>query len=140
MEYIVSEKNYDGQSILVITDKDIINKKTFNQCYKTICSHFNLKTPTADPVSYIPKYISKLGLNNNIERLTMNILREFIKKNPNFAKNPKGLCAGAIYLAVKLNNIKITQKEITDVIGITEVTLRSRYKEIIDKIEFFNVR
>jgi transcription initiation factor TFIIIB Brf1 subunit/transcription initiation factor TFIIB len=49
-------------------------------------------------------------------------------------KNPKGLYAGAIYLALKLKNIKISQKEIVKVVGITEVAFRARYKNIMNSI------
>ena len=63
----------------------------------------------------------------------------YLEKAPNSGKNPKGLCAGAIYLASKLKNARVTQKEIGEAISITEVTLRSRYKEIIEKIDMFNV-
>jgi len=49
-------------------------------------------------------------------------------------KDPKGLCAGALYLVCKIRNKKISQKEIANLVGVTEVTLRSRYKELTKKL------
>jgi len=51
-------------------------------------------------------------------------------------KDPKGLCAGVIYLVCKMKNKKVSQKKIANVIGVTEVTLRSRYKELSKKLNF----
>jgi transcription initiation factor TFIIB len=45
-------------------------------------------------------------------------------------KDPKGLAASALYLAAKKTHERKTQAEIANKAGITEVTLRSRNKEI----------
>ena len=42
--------------------------------------------------------------------------------------------SGALYLASKIKDKNITQKKIADTVGITEVTLRSRYKELVKKL------
>jgi transcription initiation factor TFIIB len=41
-----------------------------------------------------------------------------------------GMAAAAIYIACLQQNEKITQKEIAEVAGVTEVTVRNRYKEL----------
>ena len=69
-----------------------------------------------------------------IERLTVSILTKYISNFSISGKDPKGLCAGAIYLACKIKDKNYTQKEISDSIGVTEVTLRSRYKELKQKL------
>lgn len=45
-------------------------------------------------------------------------------------KDPKGLAAAALYMACKNSNEKRTQAQIADVARITEVTLRTRVKQI----------
>ena len=40
-----------------------------------------------------------------------------------------------MYVAALLNNEKKTQREVADVAGITEVTIRNRYKELLDKLD-----
>jgi len=122
-----------------ILDESPISCKAIKKCFKTVFNHFNLKLPQTDIISFIPRYTSALGLNSDTEKLAIRILQNYLKKSPNSGKNPKGICAGAIYLASKLKNARITQKEIGEVISITEVTLRSRYKEIIENIDQFNL-
>jgi len=45
-----------------------------------------------------------------------------------------GIAAAALYVAALLNDEKKTQREVADVAGITEVTIRNRYKELLDKL------
>ena len=66
----------------------------------------------------------------------MHVLQNFISKISISGKDPKGLCAGAIYLVSKLRNVKVSQKEISQIVGVTEVTLRSRYKELLKNVSF----
>jgi transcription initiation factor TFIIB len=61
--------------------------------------------------------------------VVMKIIKVYISKISTSGKDPKGIVAGALYLACKLNNKELTQKHIADVVGVTEVTLRSRFKE-----------
>ncbi len=58
-----------------------------------------------------------------------------INNNLFCGKDPKGFYAGALYLACKIKNFGIIQKEISKVVGVTEVTLRLRYKELLQNIK-----
>ena len=93
-----------------------------------------MKVPSRDPLSLIPRYIAELGLNAEIEILTTKLLKEFKSRFSTIGKDPKGICAGAIYLACKIKDKGFTQKEIASKIGVTEVTLRSRYKELVKSL------
>ncbi len=45
-------------------------------------------------------------------------------------KDPKGFAASAIYMAARSTKHRKTQTEISDIARITEVTLRTRVKDI----------
>ena len=79
--------------------------------------------------------MSDLRLDSEIEALTKKILNVYMSKFSIGGKDPKGLCAGAIYLACRIKELEITQQQIVDAIGVTEVTLRSRYKELKNKLK-----
>ena len=49
-------------------------------------------------------------------------------------RGPAGIAAAGLYVAALLNNEKKTQREVADVAGITEVTIRNRYKELLEKL------
>ena len=71
-----------------------------------------------------------LGLKDSTQVLAMKILRQAMKKDVISGKGPCGCAAAAIYIASVLNDERKTQREIADVVGVTEVTIRNRYKEI----------
>ena len=93
-----------------------------------------LKAPSTDPVSLVPRFVAELALNTEDEKTTIKILKAFTENFSISGKDPKGLCAGALYLVCKGRKKRISQKEIANLVGVTEVTLRSRYKEIIKKL------
>jgi len=131
------------QERIPITFQEILEESSMEstivkKCYKILMQEFDLKTQIMDPISLIPRYRVELGLDMEIENNTVGLLEKFIKKNSICGKDPKEIRAGALYLVAKLKNQKLSQKEIAGIIGITEVTLRSRYKEILNSMNFFS--
>ena len=49
-------------------------------------------------------------------------------------KGPTGVAAAAIYIASILMNERRTQRSVAEVAGVTEVTIRNRYKELTEKL------
>ena len=49
-------------------------------------------------------------------------------------RGPTGVAAAAIYIASILCNERRTQREVADIAGVTEVTIRNRYKELTEKL------
>ena len=88
-----------------------------------------------NPISYIPRFAAELNLDFDIEIIARKILLHMTKKSLFCGKDPKGFCAGALYFACKIKNLGISQKKISNVVGVTEVTLRTRYKEILQNIK-----
>ena len=134
--YFVCKKEKVPITLQEILDEASINDNIVKKCYKILVRELNLKSPHIDPVSLIPRYCADLSLNINVEKEAIKILKNFIANTSICGKDPKGLCAGAIYLVAKLKNHKVSQKDISRIIGVTEVTLRSRYKEFLQSISF----
>ncbi len=134
--YLACRRKKLPRTLQEILNEASVNAKDVRRCYTTLIREMNLNPPSTDPVSLIPKYMTDLGLNSEVEQLTIKILNAYRIKYSISGKDPKGLCAGAIYLACRLKNKEVTQQQIVQVIGVTEVTLRSRYKELKTK---FNI-
>ncbi|MFW9865010.1 MAG: transcription initiation factor IIB family protein [Candidatus Thorarchaeota archaeon] len=118
-----------------ILDESSVKAKDVRRSMSVLVRELNLKTQSTDPVALIPRYISDLGLDAEIEGLTNKILIAYNSRFSISGKDPKGLCAGAIYLACRIRELEVTQQQIVDVVGVTEVTLRSRYKELKTKLK-----
>jgi len=129
--YLVCKKERIPITLQEMSIESSVNPRDLNKYYRVLIRELNGKPPNINPVLLIPKYISRLNLNIGIEKRAIGLIKDFIKGKFFSGKDPKGLCAGALYLISKLENRQITQKEISRVTGVTEVTLRSRYKELL---------
>lgn len=50
-------------------------------------------------------------------------------------QGPLGIAAASLYIASILCDERKTQYEIAEVTGVTEVTIRNRYKELVRKLD-----
>ncbi len=128
--YFSCRKKRIPRTLQEILDQTSESGKDVRRAYKALIRELKLKAPLTDPSTLIPRYIANLNLPIEIERLAIQIVKDFRRIYPTSGKDPKGICAGAIYFACRKKNINITQKELADTVGVTEVTLRSRYKEM----------
>ncbi|MFX0000708.1 MAG: transcription initiation factor IIB family protein [Candidatus Hodarchaeota archaeon] len=129
--YFACRERKIPRTLQEILDETSISAKNVRRCYRTLIRELNLKAPSTDPISLIPRFIAELDLDVDAENATIKILQNFTTKFSTSGKDPKGLCAGALYLVCKKKDKKISQKDIANLVGVTEVTLRSRYKELV---------
>ena len=108
------------------------NSKEVYNCYKTLIKELDLKPPPPDPISFVPRFISELGLDLKVESPTIKIIRTFTSRSCSTGKDPRVIAASSLYLVCKMIYIPISQKKIAKVAGITNITLCKRYKEILD--------
>lgn len=132
--YYICRELQINRTLHEILEETACNTKTVRGCFKTIIDELHLKVPLSDPILLIPKYIAKLGLGSDIEKASTNILKSSMKLNLLSGRDPRGVCAGAIYLVCKLKKIKISQKKVSEATGASEVTVRLRYKEFSKKL------
>jgi transcription initiation factor TFIIB len=84
------------------------------------------------PRSLIFRFGNDLDLSIGIQKAAADLLREAVKGGlTKIGKDPKGLAAAALYLVAKKTEEKKTQTDFAEVARITEVTLRTRAKEIL---------
>lgn len=111
-----------------------IDRKEIGRTYRFLKKELNIKVPLSNPILYIPKFASELGLSGRVQEKAIEILRKAIKKGLVSGRGPTGVAAAAIYIASVLEGERRTQKEVADVAGVTEVTIRNRYRELKEKL------
>lgn len=101
---------------------------------KNILPELGLKYQPITPELLVYKFGNDLKLPIKIQKDAISILGSASRNGLLRAgKDPKGFAACVIYMAAKkVKEYRKTQKEVVDVANITEVTLRSRSKEIKD--------
>jgi len=90
--------------------------------------------PLDTPNTKLAKFASELNLPSVVVKEAEEILVRAREEKITIGKNPNSLAAAAIYIAALRNNVACSQKEVSAVCQITEVTLRNRYKEFIKKL------
>jgi transcription initiation factor TFIIB len=118
-----------------ITSQSPIDKKDIARCYRLMLKNMNLQMPKPDAQTRIPKIAAKVGVGEKTQQIAINILRSAEKKRTTAGKDPMGLAAAALYIACVQNNEKRTQKNIADAAGVTEVTIRNRYKGLKEALD-----
>ena len=86
--------------------------------------------PVASALTYVSKIAEKNRISGKTQGAAITILAEARRKRFAAGKDPMGLAAAALYIACLQLNEKITQKEIAEAAGVTEVTVRNRYKAL----------
>ncbi|GAB2226165.1 hypothetical protein Droror1_Dr00021959 [Drosera rotundifolia] len=81
---------------------------------------------------HMPRFCNLLQLNKSAQELATHIGEVVMNKCFCTRRNPISISAAAIYLACQLEDMRKTQAEICKVTGLTEVTLRKVYKELLE--------
>jgi transcription initiation factor TFIIB len=111
------------------------NRKEISRNYRMIMKELGLKIPIDEPTKYVSKIASKAGLNQKIQSRAIDLLRKARSLKATTGKNPTGLAAAALYIASSLEGEKVTQRDIAEASGVTEVTVRNRYKGLATNLE-----
>src|SRR4030042_6361789 len=90
--------------------------------------------PIADPLTYVSKIAEKTGISGKTQGAAIAILRDARKRRASAGKDPMGLAAAALYIACLQHGEKKTQKDIAEAAGVSEVTVRDRYKTLKKKL------
>jgi len=103
--------------------------------YRLLVQELGLKIPVVDPIICIAKIANKVNLSEKTKRQAMNIMHHVLKSEMSVGKNPIGLAASVIYLSCVQSGENKTQKDIAQASGISQVTIRNRFRELSNRLE-----
>jgi len=112
-----------------------VSRKEIGRTYRFIARELGLKLMPTSPQDYISRFCSELGLSGDVQSKAIEILKEAADKELTSGRGPTGVAAAAIYIASILCGERRTQREVADVAGVTEVTIRNRYKELAERLD-----
>ena len=113
-----------------IAEASLVDKKDVARCYRLLLRELEVRMPIADPLAYVSRIAERTGISGKTQGMATRILREARDRRAAAGRDPMGLAAAALYIACLYNNEKKTQKDIGDAAGITEVTVRNRYRTL----------
>jgi transcription initiation factor TFIIB len=137
--YIAARRYHLPRSLNELCERTNINKREIGKTYRFLTRELSVKLLPSRPEDYIPKFASELGFSADTQTKSIEIIKQAEEQQLTSGRGPTGLAAAALYVASLMTGEKRTQREIANVVGVTEVTIRNRYKEIITKLNIENI-
>jgi len=111
-----------------------VKRKDISRCYRLLLRELDLNMPVVNPIICTSRIASEAGLSEKVKRRALTILKDANEMEITAGKDPMGLAAAALYLSCVLNGENTTQKVIAMAAGVTEVTIRNRYKGLRESL------
>lgn len=128
--YAACRERGTPRTLREIAESSLVDKKDVARCYRLLLRELDIQMPLADPLTYISKIAERTGISGRTQGIAIKILRQAREKRASAGKDPMGLAAAALYIACLQSSEKKTQKDIAEAAGVTEVTVRNRYKTL----------
>jgi transcription initiation factor TFIIB len=109
-----------------------VGEMEFKRAYRYVVRELGLGVQPADPATYVGRFGSELDVSGETEHLARELLRAGQDAGVHVGKSPVGLAAAALYAAGLLTDNRLTQTEVGEVAGVSEVTIRNRYQELLE--------
>jgi len=109
-----------------------IDRTEFTRAYRHVVRELGLEIVPAGSAQHLPRYVSELDLSGETERRARELLRAGKESGIHSGRNPVGLAVAAIYAGATLTNETLTQETVPDATDISTVTIRTRYKQLLE--------
>ncbi|MBA7679430.1 hypothetical protein ES703_87722 [subsurface metagenome] len=128
--YVACRMTQTIRTLDEIASHSTLEKKDIARCYRTLLRELNLRMSAPKAQLMVPKIASKIEVGEETQRKAIEILREAERLKITGGKDPMGMAAAALYITCMMNGETRTQKMLAEAAGVTEVTIRNRYKEL----------
>jgi len=119
-----------------ISQSSNINKKEVGRSYRFLVKELGYFIPPLRPSQCITKFSNRLTMQGKVEEIAHKILIAAKELKLTSGRGPTGIAAAASYIASTLTGERKTQREIAEIAQVTEVTIRNRYKELVERLMF----
>ena len=101
-----------------------------NDIEQSMCNQDKTEFGKTTPLSFIDRYCSKLGINNELTTVCKFIATVIQKKELIPENTPHSIAAGIVYYVSQMCNLNICKKNVNVVSEISEVTINKCYKKL----------
>ena len=132
--YLACRTSNVNRSLKEIADAAGVPDRAAARYYRLLASEVG-KTyiPPPSVQKYISKLVNKEKINPKVERLALDLADRATESEISSGKTPSGLAAAYVYIASVICCEHIPQREIAEFAEVTEVTVRNRCREILEK-------
>jgi transcription initiation factor TFIIB len=131
--YIACREMGAARTLRDLTEITNVTRKTLTRSYRLLVLELDIKVPSINPMKCIMKIANRAKLSEKTQRVAMSTMNDTINKEISAGKDPMGLAAAVLYLSCLTVGEATTQREIAMAAGVTEVTIRNRFKDLRTK-------
>ena len=117
-----------------VADALNVTKKELGRVHRFLVRKLNIKLSPISPKDYIPRFASELNLSEKSQVKAIEIINLSQEKGLIVGKGPNGVAAASLYISSQLLGERKSQRDVAEVAGVTEVTVRNRYKELSENL------
>lgn len=114
-----------------------VQARDIAKCYKVISRIMDKNRQElsmhVDSGDFMSRFCSNLGLPREVQRVATHIAAVAREKSITDGRNPTSIAAAAIYMASQVSDTKKSQKEISEVAGCAESTIKHSYRLMLSR-------
>jgi len=99
--------------------------------YRDIVRFFDIEVGVTGIESYVVRVASVLKVPERVLAEALELARRVRESGVASGRSPMGVAGAIVYLVALRNGVKVSQKDVAKVVGVTEVTIRNRVREIV---------
>jgi transcription initiation factor TFIIB len=128
--YIAIRESPSSVSLKEISKVSNVRLHTIARMVRLLSLELDILIPITDPTIYVTKIGSILGLSEKTKRLALTLMSTIKEIEYSGGKKPASLAGTVLYVACIKTDENISQKEIAKAAGVTEVTIRTRFRDL----------
>lgn len=132
--YAACRRHEVPRTLEEISQATNVDKREIGRTFRYVVRELGLSILPTNPIDYINRFATSLNLKPETQSEAIEILKKAQHRELTSGRGPTGIAAAALYIASLLHGEKRTQREVAEVAGVTEVTIRNRYKELVEKL------
>lgn len=132
--YVACRLNKTPKTLRDIVEVSSRSRGEVSKAYRLIVKTLKIEMPSHDALSYVSSFGEKAHVSGKVQGVAFKLLRMAKRRRVTMGKDPSGVAAAVLYIAGQLEGENVTQKEIAQAAGVTEVTVRNRKNEIMKKL------
>lgn len=133
--YIVCRWYGVARTLQEIKKVSRVGLREIRRAYLFLMRELKFKITLSSSVEFVPRFCSSLELDGSVQSTAIEIIKRAEEQGITNGRGPIGIAAAAIYIAAILSNQHRSQKDVANATGVTEVTIRNRFKEISEQLD-----
>uniref|UniRef100_A0A914UMF9 Transcription initiation factor IIB n=2 Tax=Plectus sambesii TaxID=2011161 RepID=A0A914UMF9_9BILA len=131
--YIACRKEGVPRTFKEICAVSRVSKKEIGRCFKLIIKSLETNLEQITSADFMSRFCANLGLPNQVQAAATRIAKKAVELDLVAGRSPISIAAAAIYMASQASADKKSAKEIGEIAGAAEVTVKQTYRLLYPK-------